>query len=95
VQGKELRQDVENRIIFTNFSLVLQRIGRERSGSYACESSNRVGRGQSQDLLLDVKCKGIFDNFSFFSPIVCMDFIRLLNLKTSAIWLKGGLVALI
>ncbi len=66
VQGKELRQDVENRIIFTNFSLVLQRIGRERSGSYACESSNRVGRGQSQDLLLDVKCKGILFVFYIF-----------------------------
>jgi hypothetical protein len=82
VQGKELRQDVENRIIFTNFSLVLQRIGRERSGSYACESSNRVGRGQSQDLLLDVKCKGILLHFSFFSSVVCMDFIRFPNFKT-------------
>ncbi|XP_023334724.1 nephrin [Eurytemora carolleeae] len=61
--GVELRQDVENGILFTNYSLVLQKITRELSGSYSCEAWSRVGRGQSQELLLDVKyvpvCKSV------------------------------------
>ena len=43
--------------IFTNFSLVLQKISQIQAGAYMCESSNRVGKGRSEDIILDVKCK--------------------------------------
>ena len=35
---------------------------RERSGSYVCEANNRIGRGQSKELLLDVKCRLLLIN---------------------------------
>ena len=44
-------------IILTNQSLVLQRISRRRSGSYTCQAVNDVGRGASQPIYLNVKCK--------------------------------------
>ena len=34
IQGVELRQDVENGILFTNYSLVLQKITRNQKNSF-------------------------------------------------------------
>jgi len=45
----------EQGILFTNYSLVLQKIGQARAGSYMCESSNSVGKGRSKEITLDIK----------------------------------------
>ena len=82
LQGHQLSHAPERGIIFTNFSLVLQKISQAQvrcltnqntslqcllnksepfnsfqAGAYMCESSNRVGKGRSEDIVLDVKCK--------------------------------------
>ena len=59
-QGIELRHNTSEGIILTNQSLVLQRISRRRSGSYTCQAANEVGRGSSQNIFLNVKCKFSF-----------------------------------
>ena len=56
-QGLPLSHSAENGVIFTNYSLVLQKINQARAGSYMCESSNQVGKGRSEEIILDVKCK--------------------------------------
>ena len=53
----DLRHNTTEGIILTNQSLVLQRISRRRSGSYTCQAVNDVGRGASQPIFLNVKCK--------------------------------------
>jgi len=53
--GVQLNHSPERGIIFTNFSLVLQKISQSQAGAYMCESSNRVGKGRSEDIILDVK----------------------------------------
>ena len=62
-----LSHSPERGIIFTNFSLVLQKISQAQAGAYLCESSNKVGKGRSEDIVLDVKCKlrYIFLNFGY------------------------------
>lgn len=44
-------------IIISNQSLVLQKVRKEHRGRYKCLASNTEGQGQSQDLLLEVRCK--------------------------------------
>ena len=56
-QGDPLKHG--NGVIFTNQSLVLQSIGRRRSGAYSCQAVNAVGKGSSQEIKLNVKCKNI------------------------------------
>ncbi|XP_023321524.1 Down syndrome cell adhesion molecule-like protein 1 homolog [Eurytemora carolleeae] len=51
----EIKQNVERGVIFTNQSLVLQKISRNQSGNYLCEATNPVGKGRSQPIFLDVK----------------------------------------
>lgn len=63
LQGHRLSHSPEDGIIFTNFSLVLQRINQSQAGKYMCESSNRVGKGRSENIFLDVKCKIISSLF--------------------------------
>jgi len=53
--GVPLSHSAENGVIFTNYSLVLQKINQARAGSYMCESSNQVGKGRSEEIVLDVK----------------------------------------
>ena len=65
LQGHRLSHSPEDGIIFTNFSLVLQRINQSQAGQYMCESSNRVGKGRSENIFLDVKCKIISLSLSF------------------------------
>lgn len=57
LQGLPLSHSTENGVIFTNYSLVLQKINQARAGSYMCESSNQVGKGRSEEIVLDVKCE--------------------------------------
>jgi hypothetical protein len=59
-QGLPLSHSAENGVIFTNYSLVLQKINQARAGSYMCESSNQVGKGRSEEIILDVKCEFFF-----------------------------------
>ena len=56
-QDEAMWHDKTSGVIVTNHSLVLQKISRQRSGIYVCEATNRVGRGRSQAIALDVKCK--------------------------------------
>ena len=59
-QGIPLRHNASEGVILTNRSLVLQSIDRKRSGGYVCQAVNPVGRGSSQTIVLDVKCKWKF-----------------------------------
>ena len=34
-----------------------------------CESSNRVGKGRSEDIVLDVKCKYLFEKQYFYKDL--------------------------
>ena len=75
-QGESLYQNSGSGVIITNQSLVLQRIDRTRSGGYTCQASNLVGRGSSQEIFLDVKCKCILlnlisqKNLDFFQTVL-------------------------
>ncbi|KAG7169332.1 turtle-like 3 [Homarus americanus] len=55
LSGKELRHDVSAGIILTNQSLVLQKVGRQSSGDYACAASNTHGNATSKSIQLSVK----------------------------------------
>ena len=68
MQGVQLTHSPERGVIFTNFSLVLQRISQAQAGAYMCESSNRVGKGRSEDIVLDVKCKLLSCQRNFVWP---------------------------
>lgn len=56
-QGKPLYNNVLAGIIVANQSLVLQNVTRARSGSYTCIGINNEGDGESNTVLLDIKCK--------------------------------------
>ena len=58
-QGVELRQNVREGVIMGNRSLVLQRLSTANTGLYSCEAANTVGRGRSNSVNLDIKCKNI------------------------------------
>ena len=58
-QGVELRQNVREGVIMGNRSLVLQRLSTANTGLYSCEAANSVGRGRSNTVNLDIKCKNI------------------------------------
>ena len=77
LQGVQLRHNASEGIILTNRSLVLQSIDRKRSGGYVCQAVNGVGRGSSQPIVLDVKCKNT--NAYFY-----MNYIASIHLKSSA-----------
>lgn len=57
LQGKPLYNNVLAGIIVANQSLVLQNVTRARSGSYTCIGINNEGDGESNTVLLDIKCK--------------------------------------
>ena len=58
-QGVKLRQNVREGVIMGNRSLVLQRLSTANTGLYSCEAANSVGRGRSNTVNLDIKCKNI------------------------------------
>ena len=41
-------QDIKGRVIISNQTLVLQKVGRNHSGSYRCHATNREGEGVSE-----------------------------------------------
>ena len=62
LQNSPLLQSPSQGVILTNQSLVMQKIGRERSGGYTCQASNDVGKGSSQEIYLNVKCTPNLDD---------------------------------
>ena len=46
-----------NGIILGNQTLVLQAVNTDQAGLYTCVASNVVADGESNALLLDIKCK--------------------------------------
>ena len=57
LQGAELRQNVREGVIMGNRSLVLQSLDTDNTGLYSCQAANTVGKGMSNVVNLDIKCK--------------------------------------
>ena len=57
LQNRILRHSVEDNIIISNYSLVLQDVKRSSSGVYMCVGSNVEGDADSNPIFLDVKCE--------------------------------------
>lgn len=56
-QSNQLVHNVSAGVIISNQSLVMQQVARAQAGHYACHARNAVGRGTSNTLTLDVKCR--------------------------------------
>ena len=56
-QGEELHYSLEEGVIITNQSLVLQKVSRTESGLYQCHAINQEGQGSSNTVNLPIKCK--------------------------------------
>ena len=55
--GKPLEYSLEEGVIITNQSLVLQKVRRQESGLYQCQAVNSEGTGSSNTVQLPIKCK--------------------------------------
>ena len=56
-QGKRVDENVTNGIILGNQTLVIQAVTTDHAGLYTCVASNVVADGESNALMLDIKCK--------------------------------------
>ena len=56
-QNETLTPNEANGILINEFSLVLQNVGHHSIGKYMCMAANDAGKGSSQQVFLDVKCK--------------------------------------
>ena len=71
LQGAELRQNVREGVIMGNRSLVLQSLTTHNTGLYSCQAANTVGKGMSNVVNLDIKCKWQ----TLFVPAVTFPFL--------------------
>ncbi len=65
-QGKILNYSVEDGVIISNQSLVLQKVSRAETGLYRCSAFNKEGHGKSKPVNLAIKCKSTFLNELYF-----------------------------
>lgn len=56
LQGKRVDENVTNGVLIGNQTLVLQKIKLSYSGLYTCVASNVVADGESNAVMLDIKC---------------------------------------
>lgn len=70
-QGIPVTQNVSWGVIISTRSLVLQRVGRNHSGMYACSASNDRGETSSSLVSLRVHCKYI--HYFIFKRIINFD----------------------
>lgn len=56
-QGLPVTQNVSWGVIISTRSLVLQRVGRNHTGMYACSATNDRGESQSAFVKLRIRCK--------------------------------------
>lgn len=64
-QGIPVTQNVSWGVIISTRSLVLQRVGRNHSGMYACSAANDRGETQSSLVSLRVHCEYSLQNIEF------------------------------
>ncbi|XP_076037714.1 B-cell receptor CD22-like, partial [Oratosquilla oratoria] len=67
--GEPIAHNVSEGVIVTNQSLVLQRVGRERAGPYACRATNLQGEGISNSIELAIRCRYL--GFFIQSKVSC------------------------
>jgi hypothetical protein len=57
IQGKRVDENVSNGVLIGNQTLVLQKIKLSDAGLYTCVASNVVADGESNAVMLDIKCE--------------------------------------
>ena len=65
IQGKRVDEDISNGVLIGNQTLVLQKIDLADAGLYTCVASNVVADGDSNAVMLDIKCVYIDLSVSF------------------------------
>ena len=74
-----MEHSIEDGIISSNQSLVLQRISKISAGNYTCTAFNSEGSGLSNHVKLNIKCKFCHKlrYNSYINTIVAFIFIKL------------------
>ena len=93
MQGKPFDEDVSNGVLIGNQTLVLQKIDLADAGLYTCVASNVVADGESNAVMLDIKCVylNLFVSFKglFSDPPKCV------HTNSKVMWIPVGSTKLI